>query len=65
MEFAKTFGWIHSAVKVREVTGFDIDRVYDMNVIEFLNYLSYIKSYNAMETAIKTEELNKGKVKRY
>lgn len=60
-KFTKSWGWIHSAIKVREILGYTIDQVYELNVIEFLNYMSYIKSYNAMAEAIQKEHDNKGK----
>jgi hypothetical protein len=60
-KFTKSFGWLHSAVKVREVTGYNIDQTFEMNIIEFLNYMSYIKSYNAMVESVKKEQENKGK----
>ena len=60
-KFTKQFGWIHSAVKVRETLGYDIDRVFELNIIEFLNWLSYIKSYNSMNEALRNEQENKGK----
>ena len=60
-KFTKSWGWIHSAIKVREILGYTIDQVYDLNVIEFLNYMAYIKSYNAMADAIQKEHDNKGK----
>ena len=58
-EFTKEFGWIHSAVKVRETTGYDMDRVFDMNIVEFLNYLVYIKSWANIQNAINKEEAKK------
>jgi hypothetical protein len=60
-KFTKNFGWIHSVVKVREVTGYNIDQTFEINIVEFLNWMAYIKSYNAMNTAIEKEKLNKGK----
>ena len=66
-QFTKQFGWIHSVVKVAETTRYNVDQVFELNVVEFLNWMSYIKSYNAMKTAIQTEEMNKskGKTKTY
>lgn len=62
-KFTKSWGWIHSVVKVREATGYNVDQVFDLNVVEFLNWMSYIKSYNAMNVAIQKEEMNKSKGK--
>ena len=58
-EFATEFGWVHSAVKVRETTGLNINEVYDMNIVEFLNYLVYIKSWANVQVAINKEEAKK------
>lgn len=64
-EFNQNFGWLDTAVKVREVTGQTIEQVFDMNIVEYFNYLSYIKSRNMVDDAINREALNKGKVKYY
>jgi hypothetical protein len=55
-EFTEQFGWIHSAVKVRETTGYTIDQVFDLNVVEFLNWLIYIRSWSNVELAINKEQ---------
>lgn len=62
-KFTKSFGWLHSAVKVAEVTRYNIDQTFEMNIVEFLNWMAYIKSYNAMNVAIQKEEMNKSKGK--
>lgn len=59
--FSKQWGWLHSAVKVKEVTGYNIDQTFEMNIVEFLNWMAYIKSYNVMKDAIDKERMNKGK----
>jgi hypothetical protein len=48
---------------VAEVTRYNIDQTFEMNIVEFLNWMSYIKSYNAMNAAIQKEEMNKSKGK--
>lgn len=55
-EFTREYGWFHSAVKVREVTGYKIDEVFDLNIIEFLNWLMYIRSWSNVELAINKEQ---------
>jgi hypothetical protein len=54
-EFTEQFGWLHSAVKVRETTGYTIDQVFNLNVVEFLNYLVYIRSWGNVQAAINKE----------
>lgn len=55
-EFTEQFGWIHSVMKVVEVTKYTIDKVYDLNVVEFLNYLIYIRSWANVQAAINKEQ---------
>lgn len=54
-EFTESFGWIHSAVKVREATGYTIDQVFNLNVVEFFNWLMYVRSWANVQAAINKE----------
>ena len=63
-EFTEQFGWVHSVMKVVEATKYSIDKVYDMNVVEFLNYLIYIRSWANVQAAIHKEENKKLKLRR-
>ena len=54
-EFTESFGWVHSAVKVREVTGYNINEVFNLNIVEFFNWLMYIRSWSAVQAAINKE----------
>lgn len=63
-DFNGQFRWIHTAVKVREVTGYDIDKVFDMNVCEFFNYAIYIKSWANVQYAIQKMANNKLKLRK-
>jgi hypothetical protein len=58
-DFTGTFGWVHSAVKVRETTGLNINDVFNMNIVEFLNWLMYIRSWANVQHAITEEEKKK------
>lgn len=62
-EFTEQLGWIHSVMKVVEVTRYTIDKVYDLNVVEFLNYLIYIRSWANVQAAIHKEENKKLKLR--
>lgn len=62
-EFTEQFGWLHSIVKVRETTGLNINQVYDMNVVEFLNYLIYIRSWANVQHSITEAERKRHKLK--
>jgi hypothetical protein len=42
--FIETYGWIYSAKSVSEFLGITINQAYDINIIEGLNTLSYLKS---------------------
>ena len=63
-EFNRQFRWIHSVVKVRKITGYTIDQVFEMNIVEFFNYVIYLKSWANVEVAIKKEANKKLKLKR-
>ena len=60
-KFTEEWGWIHSAMKVREATGLNINEVYEMNVIEFLNYLLYVRSWANVQYAMDKEAEKKAK----
>jgi len=50
-------------MKVVEVTRYTIDKVYDLNVVEFLNYLIYIRSWANVQAVIHKEENKKLKLR--
>jgi hypothetical protein len=47
--FMRQFGWIYSAKSVAEHQGIKLDDAYELNVIEALNALSYIKGKGIYE----------------
>ena len=47
--FMKKFGWIYSAKEVADFHGIKINDAYEMNIIEALNTLSYLKSKTKYE----------------
>lgn len=49
--FADRWLWIDWAVRIREMYGCDLDTVYGLNVIEFFNYMAYLKDRNELEIA--------------
>jgi hypothetical protein len=38
------FGWLNTAFDLSREMNVNINEVYDMNVIEFLNYISFLKA---------------------
>lgn len=53
--FNKTYGWIFNAESVADLERIELDRVYELPTLQFLNDLAYLKAKAAMEK----EQLNK------
>jgi hypothetical protein len=43
--FMQKYGWVYSATQLKELIGKPLEDVFKMNVVEGLNYLSYLKAY--------------------
>jgi hypothetical protein len=43
------YGWIYQATIVAEHERIELDKVYDLPVVQFLNDLAYIKAYRDYE----------------
>ena len=48
-KFSKKWLWIDWAVRVREIYGCPLNHVYEIGIIEFLNYICYLKDKNELE----------------
>ena len=51
-EFYKSFGWVYAAKMVAEFENCRVDEVFKMPVLQFLNYLTYIKLKRKVDEAI-------------
>jgi hypothetical protein len=61
-EFQKSYGWIFNAKLVSEFENISLNQVWDLNVFQFLNDLSYIKvknKYDADKLQQSTRQGNK------
>jgi hypothetical protein len=47
--YNKRWGWLHLAVKVKEVKSCQLDDVWDMPILEFMNMCAYVKETSEME----------------
>ena len=47
--FLKSFVWIYNAKIVSEHEGIELDKVYDLPVIQFLNDLNYLKQKRILD----------------
>ena len=54
-QFMKYFGWIYQAKLVAEHEGIQLDDVYKMSAMSFLNDLSYLSSKSTYETEIRNK----------
>jgi hypothetical protein len=52
--FMQKYGWIYSATELMKLTGKQLNETFDLNIVEALNYLSYLKAH-----ANYMKELNK------
>ena len=48
-EYYKRWGWISWSIKVKEIKSITLDEVFEMNVIEFLNFVAYSKDTTNLE----------------
>lgn len=48
-EFTQKWGWIDAAVRVKEIMGITLDDVFAVNIIYFLNILSYSRDKGEFE----------------
>lgn len=64
-EFAKKWGWISSVDAVAKTVNTNWDVVFEKNVVEFLNILSYSRDKAELEKQQMKEFQNKGKTKVY
>ena len=61
--FNRKWGWISFAIQVKEVKSITLDQVYEVNVVEFLNLLCYIKDKADFDRRQQKEYLDKIKNK--
>jgi hypothetical protein len=47
--FAASYGWIYNATKVAAHQRIELDKVWQLSYVEFLNALSYLKALNQLE----------------
>jgi hypothetical protein len=43
--FMQKYGWIYSATELMKLTGKQLNEIFDLNIVEALNYLSYLKAH--------------------
>lgn len=58
-QYYQKWGWLNYAVTVKEIKGCTLDEVYEINVVEFLNLISYSKDTNAFEKKRNDEYVKK------
>jgi hypothetical protein len=56
--FAANYGWIYSTKQVKELEGITLDQAYDLNIIQYLSDLVYIKEEQKNERKM-MEEIRK------
>jgi hypothetical protein len=44
--FMERWGWVFSTKQVADFSNITVNQTYDLNVIEYLNTLAYLKDYN-------------------
>ena len=44
--FMERWGWVFSTKQVADFSNITVNQTYDLNVIEYLNILAYLKDYN-------------------
>jgi hypothetical protein len=64
-EFSKRWGWISNVDAVAHTINTDWDTVFNKNVVEFLNILSYTKDKTELEKQQQKQFQNKLKQKTY
>lgn len=60
-EFSKRWGWLDLAVRVKEIKSVTLDDVYELNIIEFLNYVGYNRAKVELEKYQQAEFVKKQK----
>ena len=64
-EFSKRWGWLSFVDTVASTINTDWDTVFNKNVVEFLNILSYSRDKTELEKQQIKQFQNKGKIKTY
>ena len=57
--FADKWGWISNVKVVSDMVHSPWDEVFRMNIVEFLNILSFARDYNAEQERIMKEQMRK------
>lgn len=63
-QFNKRWGFFSWAIQVKEVKSITLDEVYDINIIEFLNIMCYIKDKAELDRKQQEDYLKKIKNRR-
>jgi hypothetical protein len=53
--FAANYGWIYSTKQVKEFEGITLDQAYDLNILQYLSDLVYIKEEQKNERRMMEE----------